>query len=75
MHGIVIFMGDDHYRPMIAMWTHDLCMYFYRPFDGENRRSKHLAMVFKGLSIHIHVASQSTTGGEGPIRETKIPVQ
>ena len=27
MHGIVIFPGDDHYRPMIATWMRDLCTF------------------------------------------------
>ena len=41
MHRIVIVPHDDHYQPMIAMWTQDLCTFTGRLMDktGEKQRS------------------------------------
>ena len=41
MRGIMAFPHDDHYRPTITTWTHDLCTFSGRLIDktGEKRQS------------------------------------
>ena len=69
MHGIMTLLRDDHYRATIATWTRDLRTFTGCLMDktGEKQQSKFwcdIAMVFKGLNIHIaRFHSQSRTGG------------
>ena len=68
MHGIVIFPHDDHYRPMIATWTCDLCSFTGSLMDKTGQDKVSIDMTdsygFEGLSIHIaRFHSQIRTGG------------
>ena len=74
MRGSVTLPRDNHYRSTIATWTRDLCTFTGCLMDktGEKRQSRHIAMVFKGLSIHIaRFNSQSRTGGGGAYSRDK----
>ena len=59
MCGIVILPRNDHYQPMIAMWTRHLCTFIGRLMIKLEKNDKvsfgmtYIAMGFKGLSIHI----------------------